>query len=151
MLRQILWIKKSDVRQGKEKFLHLFTWGKSRALCLADSLRSRSWRKPHSKKMKRRPEETWSYLVPVAGMEYASPRKSGDAWTNEWAAFRMHFKVEYFISITIYKTVQLGLVEMGRSMYSLKPLLFSAVWLKLQTHHWSRGENWDVSRQVKGI
>lgn len=83
VLRQILWIKKSDVRQGKEKFLHLFTWGKSRALCLADSLRSRSWSKPQSKKMKRRPEETWSYLVPVAGMEYASPRKSGDAWTNK--------------------------------------------------------------------
>lgn len=34
---------------------------------------------------------------------------------------------------------------------NLKLLLFSAGWLRLQTHHCSRGENWDVSGQVKGI
>lgn len=49
VLRQILLIKKSHVRKGKEKFLHVFTGGKSKELCLADSQRSRSWSKPHSK------------------------------------------------------------------------------------------------------
>lgn len=38
---------------------------------------------------------------------------------------------------------------MGRNTCSLKPLLFSAGWLRLQTHRSSRRESWEVSGQVE--
>lgn len=51
----------------------------------------------------------------------------------------------YLLKFTIY----LRLVEMGRNKCSLKPLLFSAGWLRPQTHCSSRGESWEVSGQVE--
>lgn len=102
--------------------------------------------------MKRGPVETWWHLLPVAGMEYGDPRKKwGMPGLIKCVSFQDELQGGIFYICNSLLDYLVGLVEMGRSTWNLKPLLFSAGWLRLQTHHCSRGENWDVSGQVKGI
>lgn len=152
VLRQILWIKKSHVRQGKEKFLRVFTGGKSEALCLADSQRSRSWSKPCSKEMKRRPVETWWHLLPMAGMECGNPRKNvGMPGLIKCVSFQDALQAGIF---QIYNSLLDYLARTcgNGKMLSLKPLLFSAGWLRLQTPLFKGGElggQWARKRYLK--